>query len=630
MSGPAGDSRTYSLSPSAGGGAGAGPSVSVPRLLFAFLRQRFTGTVTLGQREPAGTRTIWVRGGMPVFCDWHSPSDRLGELLRATGSIDTAGLEQALTVHAAGQAPLGAVLVERGLIDEAMLTNALREQCVRKLTRVFAADATNGEAIVTAVEHGKGNGDELAQINVLGLLLAGVDAYYDVPRIETEMGAAFVDELVATPALARYERQFGFVSRDAPILQAIASGTSFKRLNAPGIDPLRAAKIIYTLWISQMLRLGEDALQSISKGATAAAAAQELGVSIGSQTANDPKPKPAAPSGPKPAAPSGPKPAAPSGPKPAAPSGPKPPPLKPPPPVAASAPKPAPKPEPQPEPEPEAEPDTSADDAVFEARLAALEAKVAADANAFALFDLGFEAERAEVRTAWADLSKTFHPDALEGTGRRALRSRVEPVFAALSEAYGVLSDKDQRQKLRDAISAGGNSIKNNDDATAVVRNAFEAERLARDADKLLRAKQYDRALELFERAHGLSPEDGDIEAALHYARFRDGRGDQGDALTTVTALEKLIASQPACARAYYCCAMIQLGIEDLQGAKRNFTMAAKLDPRNIDSERQLRAIRMREHGPTANTPQTKEEREKEKEKKKGAFAGLRGLFKKD
>jgi tetratricopeptide (TPR) repeat protein len=189
-----------------------------------------------------------------------------------------------------------------------------------------------------------------------------------------------------------------------------------------------------------------------------------------------------------------------------------------------------------------------------------------------------------------------------------------------------VLSDKEQRQKLRDAIAAGGSAVKAGDDASAVVRNAFEAEMLARDGDKLLRAKQWPRALELFERAHELSPQDFDIEAALHYTRFRAGAGDQAQALTTITALEKLVEAQPSCARGYYFCALIQLGIEDLQGAKRNFMKAAKLDPRNIDAERQLRAIRMREHGPTANTPQSKEERDK----KRGGFAGLRGLFKKD
>jgi curved DNA-binding protein CbpA len=599
MAGPTGDSRTYSLSSTPAPG-----SVSVPRLLFAFLRQRFTGTVTLEQRQPGGTRCVWVRGGMPVFCDWDSKTDRLGELLRAAGVIDEATLDQVLKIQASSKAlgssgakvaPLGAVLLEQRKLDEAMRTHFLREQCARKLTHLFAADAIRGDAIVTAVEHGKGNGDELGQINVLGLLLAGVDAHYDLARIQTEMGAAFAEELVATPALPRYERQFGFGPRDTPILQAVARGVTYERMQGPGVDPLRAAKIVYTLWVAQMLRLGDDALQAIAKGATAAAAAQELGVSIGARAASEPKPAA------------------------------KPEPAKPPPPPSPAAAKPTPKPaaKPEPEPEPEPEPDTSAADVEFEERLAALEAKVAARANAFALFGLELTAERAEVRAAWADLSKTFHPDALEGSGRRELRPRVEPVFAALSEAYGVLSDKEQRQKLRDAIAAGGTDLKSDDDATTVVRNAFEAEMIAREADKLLRAKQWTRALELFERAHELSPQDSDIEAALHYTRFKAGPGEQGQALTTISSLETLIQIQPMCARAHYVCALIQLSIEDMQGAKRNFAKAHELDPRNIDAERQLRAIKLRERPAAAAAAAAKED------KKKSAF-GLRGLFKKD
>ena len=534
--------------------------------------------------------------------------DRLGELLRAAGVIDDVTLEQALKVQSSSKAMLGAVLLEQRKIDEALRSHMLREQCSRKLAQLFAAEATNGSAIVTAVEHGKGNGDELAQINVLGLLLAGVDAHYDLARIQAEMGAAFQEEMVATPALPRYERQFGFVPRDVPILQALGRGVTYEGMQVPGVDPLRAAKIVYTLWISQMLRLGDDALQAISKGTTAAAAAQELGTSVGAQITSDkPKPKPA------PAKPEPPKPAATAAPA----AAPKPPP---PPPAAKPAPKPA---AAKPEPEPEPEPDPAVSHAEFEERLAALEQLIAAEVHAFALFGIGLDSERIEVRAAWADLSKTFHPDALEGMGRPELRDRVEPVFAALSEAYGVLSDKDQRQKLREAIEAGGGSVKASDDATTVVRNAFEAEMIAREADKLLRAKQWQRALELFERAHELSPADSDIEAALHYARFRAGPGEQGHALTAIKALETVITIQPVCARAYYVLALIQLGIEDMPAAKRNFAKAQELDPRNIDAERQLRAIKARERPAAAAAAAAKKE-----DAKKGF--GLRGLFKKD
>src|SRR5690606_9490149 len=246
------------------------------------------------------------------------------------------------------------------------------------------------------------------------------------------------------------------------------------------------------------LRAGDDATQAIAKGATAAAAAAELGVTIGSQSSTSAN-KPARRATPKPQARPEVKPAATSKP------------------VATS------KPEPEPEP----------DD--FEVQLATLETKVASEAHAFALFGLDLDADRKQIRAVWAELSKTFHPDALEGAGRSSLRDRVERVFAALSEAYGVLSDKDQREQLREALSTVGDSLKAGDDTAAVVRNAFEAELLARDADKLLAAGQWARAAELFARAHTLSPKDSDVEAALRYAEFR--RGDSSDASSTIKTL---------------------------------------------------------------------------------------------
>ncbi|MFO7565803.1 MAG: DnaJ domain-containing protein [Enhygromyxa sp.] len=584
-------SRTLSLDPARGG-------VSIPRLYFALLRQRFTGTLAITQRDPAGPRTVWFRGGMPVFTDWVSDDERLGELLVRAGVLEPAGLARALTAHASGNGLLGEILVGLELIDEATRREALRDQCVRKLVQGFAAAALEPEATVTALEHDKSKGDELVQLNVLALILQGVDAHYDDARITAELGSGLAGDLVATPPLARYERQFGFEPGDAPILAALARGVSLEGLAIPGVDPRRARTIIYTLWAAQMLRLGDDATQAIAKGATAAAAAAELGVTIGGQSsgpssrsARRPTPAPRAKSKPSAPAKSEPTSRAETRAKPSAP---------------AKA---------EPAPQPETSP---ADD--FEAQLAGLEAKVASEAHAFALFDLELDADRKQIRAAWAELSKTYHPDALEGAGRAALRERVERVFAALSEAYGVLSDKDQRERLREALATAGDSLKAGDDTAAVVRNAFEAEMLARDADKLLAAGQWARAAELFARAHALSPRDSDVEAALVYAEFR--RGGIGDANETIAKLGKLLGDAPNCARAHYLKGLLELGVGDTASAKLSFAAAHKLNPRNIDAERQLRAIRLRERGPSSGKPAAKDD-------KKSGFS-LRGLFKKE
>ena len=58
--------------------------LSIPGLYFQLLKNRYTGTMDLGQVVPVpGRRKIWFRGGMPIFTDWVSPPDVLGEVLLA-------------------------------------------------------------------------------------------------------------------------------------------------------------------------------------------------------------------------------------------------------------------------------------------------------------------------------------------------------------------------------------------------------------------------------------------------------------------------------------------------------------------------------------------------------------------
>ncbi len=563
------------------------------RLLFALLRQRFTGILQLdqpGSEAGSAQRRVWIRGGMPVFTDWDSDADRLGELLVSKGSIDAATLERGLRGVANGQGPLGAILLQFGAIDAATRTDALRNQCARKLAHLFAL--RRAEVKIRAVDHDKGKADELAPINVLALIFRGVTTHLAAAAIEAEMGGGVLaGDLVATPAFPRYQRQFGFVGHDLAVLDLLSRGTTLAGMRAPGVDSLRTLQIVYTLWACQMLRHGQDAAAAISKGATAAASAAES--VAGDRATESGKPtKPASKPADSPSKPS------------------KPPPSPTQPPIPTS--------KPVPEPDKPTPPSVRQDDD-FEQRLAALEAKVAAEVNAFELFELPLEAERREVRDRWAELSKTFHPDALEASGRSRLRDRVERVFAALSEAYGVLSDKDQREKLRDAIAAGG-SIKANEDATAVVRNVFEAELLARDADKLLAGNLWDRARDLYARAHTLSPNDGDIEAALVYTTHQAGSRKPDETRAALARLAQVIEQSPKCGRAHYFAGLLHLQIDEPDPAKLRFVEALRIDPRNIDAERQLRVLKLRQHGPSS-------ERKKDDKKDDKKGFGLRSLF---
>jgi tetratricopeptide (TPR) repeat protein len=255
-------------------------------------------------------------------------------------------------------------------------------------------------------------------------------------------------------------------------------------------------------------------------------------------------------------------------------------------------------------------------DPAFERELAEFEAKLAANAHAFAIFDLDLDADRKSIRARWGQLSSRFHPDRLGPEGLGHLRSRVEPVFAALSEAHGVLSNQSEREELRRVIEAGGEPGKPGQDARSLVRNALEAEMLSRDADKLLKAGNFVRALELYERALALHPGEAEIQAAAAWCRYQvDGRTEAA-ATAALEILARAVDEQPKCARAHFYRGLVFLQQRQESAATRSFEDALKADRRFTDAERQLRALQLKKRAAT-------EEREPAAKKK----GGLRGLF---
>ncbi|MCA9681955.1 MAG: tetratricopeptide repeat protein, partial [Myxococcales bacterium] len=137
----------------------------------------------------------------------------------------------------------------------------------------------------------------------------------------------------------------------------------------------------------------------------------------------------------------------------------------------------------------------------------------------------------------------------------------------------------------------------------------------------------FERALEIFERAYAMSPKDPDIEASLHYTRLQAGDPKSGDASTTIARLGKLLTDAPNCAKAHYYKALIHLRLDEMPQAKAGFLEAFRLDQRNIDAQRQLRAIGLKEREAAGKLGGDGGGGKKGEDKKRGF--GLRDLFKK-
>lgn len=531
---------------------------SPPRLLFALLHKRFTGTMDVEQPsqggQPGGVRRVWFSGGMPVFTNWVSGPDVLGQVLLEMRRVDEAALMRGLEQMAQGGGLLGQVLAQQGALSNEHLAEALRYQCARKLAHIFGLH--QGQVTLHTGQH------ELLKmtgVNVLELMLAAVGRHYDEARVRAEMGAHLDAPLRTTAAYSRYRDHFRFRPTDAPMLEALQRGTSFGPLSqASDGGPRRAAQLVYVLWAAQMLFTG--------------AAAQQV-------AASPPKPAPQ----PKP----------------------------------AQQPKPAPQPEPAAQPEPEPEPVTASDaEAQFVAELETFERRIAEDAHPFALLELPLDATRKQLRGVWSDLSRRMHPDALQSKGWDHLRERVTNVFAALSEANTLLSDKEERQRLAERLERGeGVSASADAEAANLARAAFESEVIAREADRYLRANKFDRARIEYERALELNPDEPDYRAAAIWCAYNLSDKSRGAAVQTERELGVVLADVPALARAQMWRGHVLRDMGSAGAAIICYERAVAADPRLIDAERYLRALKRA----SGQTSQDKDAN------KKGR--GLRGLF---
>ena len=535
---------------------------SPPRLLFALLHKRFTGTMDVEQPpqggQPGGVRRVWFSGGMPVFTNWVSGPDVLGQVLLEMRRVDEASLMRGLEQMARGGGLLGQVLAQQGTLSNEQLAEALRYQCARKLAHIFGLQ--QGQVTLHTGQHELVN---MTGVNVLELMLAAVGRHYDEGRVRAEMGAHIDAPLRTTAAYSRYRDHFRFRPTDAPLLEALQRGTSFGELSqASGGGARRAAQLVYVLWAAQMLFTGAAAQQVAAPARPA------------------PQPKPAPQPQPKPA----------------------------PAPVAA--------PEPQPEPEPAAASVPSSDaEAEFVAELEKFEQRIAEEAHPFALLELPLDATRKQLRGVWSDLSRRMHPDALQSKGWEHLRERVTAVFAALSEANTLLSNKEERQRLAEKLERGEDVSASADaEAANLARAAFESEVIARDGDRYLRANKFDRALPEYKKALELNPDEPDYRAAAVWCAYNLSDKSRGAAVHTERELGVILADVPALARAQMWRGHVLRDMGSTGAAIICYERALAADPRLIDAERYLRALKRA----TGQMPE-------DKDAKKGR--GLRGLF---
>lgn len=229
----------------------------------------------------------------------------------------------------------------------------------------------------------------------------------------------------------------------------------------------------------------------------------------------------------------------------------------------------------QPSAEPEGAPATSTEKPA-NATSGALEAEIAAkhdqldELNHYEMLGVEPNAAVAEIRSAYLQAAKTYHPDALATAEIDSeLRERANRVFAAIGKAHSELANPDRRLAYDRRLASDGSEI----DADKLAN----AETLFRKGEILLKQGNFKAALEFLLPAVELWPEEADYQSAAGWALYKKMPSEPDVAREHLDYAMKL---SPDDAIVVFRLSLVLRALGDEETASRLLERAQSLDPK--------------------------------------------------
>jgi curved DNA-binding protein CbpA len=205
----------------------------------------------------------------------------------------------------------------------------------------------------------------------------------------------------------------------------------------------------------------------------------------------------------------------------------------------------------------------------------------------YAILGVPRDAKKEQIKAAYLQAAKTFHPDRFTQPGMEGMRPQVGTLFSKINEAHSILIDDAKREAYDQKQS--GPQMSAEDQAKAIA--AINAEMSFREGEICLKRRDFAGAVKAFARAVELAPKEGEHLALLAWARvcaketaLRDIRKD----------LERALELTPTSARAHYYLGVLLRDEGDLDRAVAKLKKAVELDSKLTDAFAELRVLQSR------------------------------------
>jgi curved DNA-binding protein CbpA len=524
-----------------------------------------TGCLTLGGDH--GTFGLTFRRGAVEHASSSDPDDELGRFLVRKGALRAEALARAEAARTARGGDLPSTLIAERLVNPADVAGLLQEHGARLVHRALAVEAGSWSWDPQASPP-PGAFPLGAPFAMVCAAVRALDASALMRRLgDREQRAASriggrirVEDLRLTPQETRVAGLFDGARSPAEIAAAIP---------ADAVVVLRLALLLAEV---QLLAFGAVTKAQPAAPAPSAAAAKAPAPSAAAAKAAAPGPAAKAavtPAAPKPAVavavPPGSKPVPPAA-RPAAPAAPSP---RPSPPAGAGA-----------EGAKPAAPKPALDRAAVEALLAKT-----AGADHFAVLGVKQEATGAQIKSAYFQLAKAYHPDAVPTDAPADVKKLCADLFARVSEAWSVLGDDAPRAAYLEKLRTGGT-------AEVDVGNIFRAESVFEAGTLLVKARKYDEAIRKFDDAMKLNPDEAEFgmwKAWCEFLLADDPRAKLGSA---ASAIEAGLRRNPRCAQGYLFLGQMAKLAGDAALAEKQLRRGLEVAPEHGELQRELKYLK--------------------------------------
>jgi hypothetical protein len=531
-------------------------------ILIEALNLRSSGVLEVA--HGGGTSRLWFRDGRPVAAQVFAGFRPLGAMLLQEGLIDIDALSKSLALMADQRRPQGEILVEMGVVS------------AQDVARLLAEQQAGYFALIAALDSGPYRFDRATPVPewTRGARLSPVRTIVDAlerPQANALVGSALQPLAASGVKLSsgypRIADGFRWSGAERALVARLERPASLAVYLAPsGVPPERARAILAALLLLGVAAVASETAAE-EKTAGIALSREELTGTFPIEGATPTPTPPARRSDPAEArarrqrllqqamrnmgvGPFGGGPATPA---------------------PRLTPTPATKPPPRPP-----TPATSAEVQLREALLAI--APRAKERDLFVRLGVPESCGREDAKKAFLALAKQFHPDRFASPSLGDLQDVVRDFFAAVNEAYEVLADD---RKRIDYL----NRRKSVDSARA------EAAKLdVQKGEACLRTRDFARARGFLESAVRADPRPA-YQATLALAYVADP-ANKDRARPKALAAEAM--KDPACDRAFYVAGLLARDEGDEAAAERHLRAAVRANPRNADAVRELRLLEAR------------------------------------